>query len=466
MTKVGSETNPLRVAIIGAGPTGFYAAEHLMKREGLSVEIDLYDRLPTPFGLVRGGVAPDHQKIKTVTKAYDRIAANPNFRFFGNVEFGTDVTVDMLRDHYHQIIYCTGAQTDRDMRIPGEDLKGSHAATEFVAWYNGHPDYRHYEFDLSQERAAIIGIGNVAVDVCRILCRTPEELAKTDIADYALDALSKSQVREVYMIGRRGPAQAAYTYPEAKELGEMDDADVIVLPEEAALDPLSQEQYKKSGDKDIIRLVEIIQEYSRRDPTGKSRRLHLRYLASPVELFGDDNDQVVKMRLVKNELFVSDDGTLRPKATDTFEEMPIGLVFRSVGYRGVALPGVPFYEKWGSIWNEKGRVTELETNNPVLGEYTGGWIKRGPSGVIGTNKPDALETVNCMMEDLEQGAILNPSHPEVSAAEDMVRKHKPDFVSWQDWLRLNEIEVSRGEELGRPRLKFTRVEDMLAALGR
>jgi ferredoxin--NADP+ reductase len=465
MAQVGSETNPLRVAIVGSGPTGFYAAEHLMKREGLTVEIDMYDRLPTPFGLVRGGVAPDHQKIKTVTKAYDRIAANPNFRFFGNVEFGSDVTVEDLRDHYHQIVYCTGAQTDRMMNIPGEDLAGSHTATEFVAWYNGHPDYRDREFDLSREVAAIIGIGNVAVDVCRILCRTPEELAKTDIADYALEALSKSNIKDVYMIGRRGPAQAAYTYPEAKELGEMEDADVIVLPEEASLDPLSQKQYDE-GDKDLTRLVDIIQEYAHKEPEGKSRRLHLRYLASPVELYGDDSDRVKRMKLVKNELFTSDDGSLRPKATDKFEEMDVDLVFRSVGYRGVELPGVPFYERWGSIWNDKGRVTELDTNEPVLGEYTAGWIKRGPSGVIGTNKPDALETVECMMEDLAQGKVLDPSKPEVSAAESLVRERKPDFVSWEDWRKLNEIEVSKGEELGRPRLKFTRVEDMLKALGR
>jgi ferredoxin--NADP+ reductase len=466
MTNPGSETHPLRVAIVGAGPTGFYAAEHLMKRDGLHVEIDMYDRLPTPFGLVRGGVAPDHQKIKTVTKAYERVASNPNFRFYGNVEFGTDVTLDQLRDHYHQIIFSTGAQTDRDLGIPGDDLAGSHAATEFVAWYNGHPDYRDRVFDLSRERVAVIGIGNVAVDVCRILCRTPEELEKTDIADYALEALRKSRVKEVYMIGRRGPAQAAYTYPEAKEIGELEDADVIVLPEEATLDPLSRKQFEASEDKDILRKVEIIQEYARREPAGKSRRLVLRYLASPVELFGDDSGRVAKMRLVKNELYESDDGTLRPRATDTFEEMPVDLVFRSVGYRGVPLPGVPFHERWGVIENEKGRVVESETRSPVVGLYTAGWIKRGPSGVIGTNKPCAGETVECMMEDLAAGSVLQPANPGVEAAEAMVRAAKPQFVSWEDWKRLDEIEIARGQELGRPRLKFTRIEDMLAALGR
>lgn len=464
MAQLGTEANPLRVAIIGSGPTGFYTTEHLMKREGLTVEIDMYDRLPTPFGLVRGGVAPDHQKIKTVTKAYDRIASRPHFRFFGYVEFGSDVTVDALRDYYHQIVYCTGAQTDRDMGIPGEDLKGSHAATEFVAWYNGHPDYRHFEFDLSQECAAIIGIGNVAVDVCRILCRSTEELAKTDIADYALEALSESKIKEVYMIGRRGPAQAAFTNPEAKELGEMADADVFVPPREAELDSLSQEQLEKSQDKGTQRKVEIIKELSRRERTGKSRLLTLRFLASPVELFGDDTGQVVRMRLVKNELYLKEDGTLRPRATDKFEELDVGLVFRSVGYRGVPLPGVPFHEKWGVIPNDKGRVTQPDTNAHVIGEYCAGWIKRGPSGVIGTNKPDALETVQAMMEDLERGEVLRPSHPAVDSAEEMVRQRKPNFFSYQDWIRLDEIEVSRGKPLGRPRLKFTRVEEMLAAL--
>ena len=466
MTKVGSEGRPLRVAIIGAGPTGFYTADHLMKRGGLVVEIDMYDRLPTPFGLVRGGVAPDHQKIKTVTKAYDRIASKPNFRFFGNVEFGTDVTLELLRDYYHQIVYCTGAQTDRDMGIPGEDLEGSHAATEFVAWYNGHPDYRSYEFDLSQERAAVIGVGNVAVDVCRILCRTPEELAKTDIADYALEALANSRIKEVFMIGRRGPAQAAFTNPEARELGEMEDADVFIPPDEASLDPLSREYLEKSQDKSTLKKVEILGEFSRRERSGKSRLLTLRFLASPVELLGREDGKVAKMRVVKNALHMSADGSLRPKSTEVSEDLDVGLVFRSVGYRGVALPSVPFHEKWGTINNVEGRVTTADANEPVVGEYTAGWIKRGPSGIIGTNKPDALETVDCMMEDLEQDKLLEPSQAEVALAQDMVKQRKSSFVSYDDWLRLDEIEVARGKELGRPRLKFTRVEDMLEALGK
>ncbi|MBI5053037.1 MAG: FAD-dependent oxidoreductase, partial [Chloroflexi bacterium] len=233
---LGTESNPLRVAIIGSGPAAFYAADCLLSQANLVIEVDMYDRLPTPFGLVRGGVAPDHQKIKSVTKAYDRVAAKPRFRFYGNVEYGSHLKLDDLKNHYHQILFSTGAQTDRRMGIPGEDLKGSHPATEFVAWYNGHPDYRDLNFDLSVERVAVVGVGNVAIDVARILCLTPAELAKTDIADHAYEALSKSKVKEVYLLGRRGPVQAAFTLPEIKEVGEMEDADAITLPDEVVID--------------------------------------------------------------------------------------------------------------------------------------------------------------------------------------------------------------------------------------
>jgi ferredoxin--NADP+ reductase len=466
MSDPGTEANPLRVAIIGAGPTGFYAADHLLKQKESVVQVDLYDRLPTPFGLVRGGVAPDHQKIKTVTRAFDRIAQNPNFRFYGYVELGQDISVADLREHYHQIIYTTGAQTDRDLNIPGINLQGSHAATEFVAWYNGHPDYRECHFDLTAERVAVIGVGNVALDVARILCRTPEELAKTDMADYAIEALTRSKVKEVYVLGRRGPAQAAFTNPEVKELGEMADTDVFVPAEEAELSPLSQEALAQSRDRATQKKVEILQSYANREPAGKSHKLIFRFLVSPVEILGNDEGQVAGMRLVKNELYATEAGTLRPRATDQHEELSVELVFRSVGYRGVPIPGVPFHDKWGVILNEKGRVVKPDTHEPVLGEYTAGWIKRGPSGVIGTNKPDAVETVDCMLEDLAEGKTLRPAHPEPEAIEKLIRERKPEFFSYQDWLRLDEIEQARGKEQGRPRVKFTRVEEMLAALNR
>jgi ferredoxin--NADP+ reductase len=466
MTQIGTPSNPLRVAIIGAGPTGFYTAEHLLKQKNYSVTVDMYDRLPVPFGLVRYGVAPDHQKIKSVTKVYDRIAKKPGFRFFGNVEIGKYITVSQLKEHYHQIVFTTGAQTDRRLNIPGEDLEGSLPATEFVAWYNGHPDYRDYKIDLSQENVAVVGIGNVAMDVARILCRTPEELAKTDIAEYALEALSNSKVKRVYVLGRRGPAQAAFTTPEIKELGEMEDADVYVEPEEAELDELSQAALADSADRATMKKIEIIQSYAGRPSSGKSRQLTVRFLVSPVELIDDGNGRVGAMRLVKNELYATDAGTLRPKATDKFEEIPVSLVFRSIGYRGVPVPEVPFYDSWGVILNKEGRVIDPDTQQPLVGEYTGGWIKRGPSGVIGTNKPDALETVKHMLEDLAAGEVLSPANPSPEAAEALVKASQPDYFTYEDWTKLDAMEIANGEAAGRPRIKFTSADEMLAALGR
>ena len=466
MAQPGTESNPLRAAIIGSGPAAFYAAEHLFKQVGLNVAIDMFDRLPTPYGLVRGGVAPDHQKIKTVTKAYAQIAGNPHFRFYGNVEFGRHLKLADLREHYHQILYATGAQTDRRMGIPGEDLRGSHPATEFVAWYNGHPDYRDLQFDLSQERAAVVGVGNVAIDVARILCRTPEELKATDIADYALDALSQSKIKEVYLLGRRGPAQAAFTNPEIKEVGEMQGADVFTLPGEVDLDDLSQAAVASSANRSLVKKVEILQGYAASKPSGKSRKLVIRFLVSPVELIGDEQGGVAKMRLVRNVLVASETGSLNAKATDQSEELPVGLVFRSVGYRGVPLPEVPFNDRWGVILNEKGRVMDPDTKQPRVGEYTSGWIKRGPSGVIGTNKPDSVETVNCMLEDLAKGAVLQPVQPEAECVADLVRARQPQYLTFADWLKLDALELERGKAVGRPRLKFTRAEEMLAALGK
>jgi ferredoxin--NADP+ reductase len=460
----GTAARPLRVAIVGAGPTGFYAADHLFRQDGLVVEIDMFDRVPTPFGLVRYGVAPDHQKIKTVTAAFDRIARHPRFRFYGCVELGKHLSVDDLRAHYHQIFYATGAQTDRRMGIPGEDLKGSHPATEFVAWYNGHPDYQDLQFDLSAERVAVVGVGNVAIDVARILSRTPEELAKTDISEQALEALRGSRVKEVYLLGRRGPAQAAFTNPEAKELGELAGADVVVEPREVELDPLSRAALARVPDRATEKKVEILQAYATRMSGGKPRKLIIRFLVSPVELIGNDRGEVTAIRLVRNELYETPTGTLQPRATQEFETLPVGLVFRSVGYRGVALPGVPFHDTWAVILNEKGRVLDPVSKAPVVGEYTGGWIKRGPSGVIGTNKPDASETVTAMLEDLARGVTLQPSAPNAAAADALVRSRQPQCLTYDDWRRLDTLEVARGRPLGRPRVKFTRLEDILTAL--
>jgi len=466
MTQIGSASRPLRVAVVGSGPAAFYGVEHLFKQSELVVEADMFDRLPTPFGLVRYGVAPDHLKIKTVTRAYDAIAAHPRFRFFGNVDFGVHLTLADLQRHYHQVLFATGAQSDRRMGIPGEDLEGSHPATEFVAWYNGHPDYRDHPFDLSVERAAVVGVGNVAIDVARILVRTPEELAKTDVADYALEALRHSRIKEVFLLGRRGPAQAAFTNPEVKEIGEMADADVIVRPDEVQLDPLSRAQVDAAQDRTLLKKVEILQGYALRKPEGRSRRLHVRFLVSPVELIGDARGRVTRMRLVRNTLVASETGVLNAAATGEHEDLDVGLVFRSVGYRGVALPDVPFHERWGVILNEKGRVLDPATGRVVPGLYASGWIKRGPSGVIGTNKPDSVETVSAMVEDLAQGAHFTPAEPDPDAAAALVQARQPLFVTYADWRKLDALEIANGQASGRPRLKFTSVDDMLAALGR
>lgn len=464
MPDPGTRANPLRVAIIGSGPAGFYVVERFLREPEPIVELDMFDELATPFGLVRGGVAPDHPKIKSVVRVFDRHARKPNFRFYGNVRYGRDISLKDLKDHYHQVCFATGAQTDRSLGIPGENLQGSHAATEFVAWYNGHPHYRERRFDLSGETAAVIGVGNVAIDVARILCRTHEELAATDITDYALEALRQSRIRDVYLIGRRGPAQAAFTNPEIKEMGELADADVKVLPGEARLDPLSKAAVEAHPDRMISRKIEILQSYVGREPTGKSRNLIIRFLLSPTGIIGDGNGKVSAIRLVKNELRTDEDGTLRPHTTDAYETIPADIVFRSVGYRGVALPDIPFHETRGVIMNRKGRILAEEGGEPLRGLYAVGWIKRGPTGVIGTNKPDAAETVECMLEDLRAGVTLDPAFPEVAAAERLVRQRQPDSVSYQDWLRLDDFETALGKEQGRPRAKLTRTEDMLAVL--
>lgn len=453
----------VRVAIIGAGPAGFYTAGELLKSKDFKYEVDMYDRLPTPYGLVRGGVAPDHQKIKSVTRVYERIAMNSNFRYFGNVEFGTDIKLSDLKSYYHQIVFATGSQTGRKLDIPGADLVNSYPASSFVAWYNGHPDYRHLNFDLSQESAAVIGIGNVALDIARILCRTPEELHKTDIADYALVALRNASIKNVYLLGRRGPVQAAFTPPEIKEISDLGAIDIYTRQDEVSLDELSKADLDLHNDRAVQQNVEIIQALAARKPSGKSRRLHLRFLVSPVALIGDENGHIRRMKLVKNKLYRTEAGTLRPRPTDQYEEIPVDLAFHAIGYRGVPLEDIPFNHRWGTINNNKGRVVD-ENDVTLPGLYAVGWIKRGPSGVIGTNKPDAVETVKVMLADLEAGITLNPPYPDAIKIEKMVRNNQPRYVSFDDWLRLDKLEIERGEAENRPRKKFTVVEEMLSNL--
>ncbi len=462
MTRPGSADQPLRVAVIGSGPAGFYTVQALQK-SGREVRIDLFDRLPTPYGLVRFGVAPDHLKIKNVTAVYDKLAHQPGFRFFGNVDFGSDVTLDDLRRCYHQVVFATGAQTDRRLGIPGEDLRGSHPATEFVAWYNGHPDFVDCSFDLSRNRAMVVGVGNVAVDVARILCRTPEELKASDIAEHALAALEQSQVREVWLLGRRGPAQAAFTNPEVKELGEMADADAWTPAGDLELDPVSAASLE--GDKAARRKMEILGELSRSEPSGKRRRLELRFLVSPVEILDDGQGAVGAVRLVRNELQDAGGGRTRAVATDQEETHEAGLVFRSVGYRGVPLSGVPFRDDWGIVPNAAGRVLESVDGAAVPGLYVSGWIKRGPSGVIGTNKPDAVETVACMLEDLDADRHLGPAD-DAPDFETVLAGRGVRVVSYSDWEKVDAHEKQRGQDQGRPRIKVIRRDEFLSILDR
>ncbi len=454
----------LRAAIIGSGPAGFYTAEHLLRQTDIEFETDMFDRLPTPHGLVRSGVAPDHQKIKSVTKVYDKIASNPRFRFFGLVEFGRHITLEDLRRHYHVIIFATGAQTDRKLGIPGEDLKGSHTATEFVAWYNGHPDYRHLKFDLSCEKAAVIGVGNVAIDVARILCRTVEELHETDIADYALEALGKSRIRDVYLLGRRGPLQAAFTNPEVRELGKLSGAHPVTLPHEVGRDDFTIEAVETSKDQTAVNKIEILRSYSDPKHHTKKKRLHIRFLVSPVEIVGDAEGRVRAMKLAKNELYRAEDESVRSRPTGEVEELETGIVFRSIGYQGVPLPGVPFHEKWGVIENDKGRVTDPATGGHMTGLYAAGWIKRGPTGVIGTNKQDAGETVESIVEDAGRGSVIEPQDPGPESALRLVSGAQPDYVTYDDWLGIDRLEVERGKASGRPRVKFTSVEEIVEVL--
>ena len=456
MSDVGTQKRPLRVAIVGAGPAGFYTAEHLYKRDGLVVEIDMFDRLPTPYGLVRLGVAPDHEKIKSVTKVYERIAAHPGFRFFGGVELGRDVSDRDLANHYDAVVLCVGAPVDRKMGIPGEDLAGSISATDFVAWYNAHPDYRELDVELDVEEVVVVGNGNVAVDVARILATDVEVLARTDIADHALEVLRTSRVRTITMIGRRGPAQAAFTPKEVRELGELAGVTLVVDP--ADLDAVGE----VSGDEDAERVMGALRAVAGRSAAPTDRVIRLRFLASPTELRG--SARVQELALVENVL-VADGSTLRAQATDRTDLVPAGLVLRAVGYRGAPVAGYPFDERSGRIPNMDGRITG-EDGTPMAGRYVAGWIKRGPNGVIGTNKADAGDTVAQIMDDMARGVLPAPRDPSADAVRALIEARVSDAISWADWQEIDRQEREAGAAMRRPRRKFATRDQIARALGR
>jgi ferredoxin--NADP+ reductase len=431
---------PLRVAVVGSGPAGFYAAGALLSADP-PAEVDMIERLPTPWGLVRLGVAPDHPKLKTVSRAFEKIADQPGFRFLGNVEVGRDLHADDLARLYDAVIYAVGAQTDRRLGIPGEDMPGSWPATEFVAWYNGHPDFQDLPFDLDVERAVVIGVGNVALDVARMLALTRDELAPTDTTDAAIEAIASSALKEIVIVGRRGPAQAAFTTPELQEMGDLAGADVVVDPADL--------EGAEPKDTNSERNLAVLHELAARESQGKPRRVVFKFFESPVAILGDD--RVAGIELVRNGL----DENERAVATDVTETLECGLVFRSVGYRGVELPGVPFDERGATIANEGGRVGD--------GVYCAGWIKRGPTGVIGTNKKDATETVERLLEDAASGRLQPKPEASADAVDALLAERGVRVVEYAGWTAIDEAERAAGEHSGRPRVKFCSWDDLLAA---
>ncbi|HEY2353419.1 MAG TPA: FAD-dependent oxidoreductase [Gaiellaceae bacterium] len=431
---------PLRVAIVGSGPAGFYAAGALLNA-ATPAEVDMIERLPTPWGLVRLGVAPDHPKLKTVSRAFEKIADQPGFRFLGNVEVGRDLHADDLTRLYDAVIYAVGAQTDRRLGIPGEDLPGSWPATAFVAWYNGHPDFQDISFDLDVERAVVIGVGNVALDVARMLALTREELAPTDTSDAAIEAIASSSLKEIVVVGRRGPAQAAFTTPELQEMGELAGADVFVDPADL--------EGAEPKDTNSERNLAVLHDLAVKEPEGKARRVVFKFFESPVAILGDS--RVEGIELVRNVL----DENERAVATDVTETLACGLVFRSVGYRGVELPGVAFDDRSGTIPNDSGRVGD--------GVYCAGWIKRGPTGVIGTNKKDATETVELLLEDVAAGRLQPKPEATADAVDALLAERGARVVEYAGWTAIDEAERGAGEKSGRPRVKLCSWDELLAA---
>ncbi len=459
MSQPGSAERPLRVAIVGAGPSAFYAAGSLLKEPDLVVSIDIFERLIAPHGLVRYGVAPDHQNIKSVSKIYDRTVADPHVRYFGNVEFGKDISLEDLRCHYDQIILAVGAQSDRRLGIPGEDLPNSFSATEFVAWYNGHPDYVDFKPDLSVASVVVVGVGNVAMDVARELAKSVDELRDTDMADSALEALAASQVRDIWVLSRRGPAQVKFTNAEIREFGHLAIADAIVREDELNVDKTSLKAIE--GDTAAQKNLDYLRAYVEMGDSGKKRHVHFRFLISPVEILAGPDGKIAGVRCEHNKLVPTEDGDMKAVGTGEYETLPAGMVLRSVGYRGVPLPGIPFNNRTGTIPNVEGRVTD-ENGIVVPGLYVVGWAKRGPTGVIGTNKPDSQATVTEMMADLP--TVQPAPEPDPAAVLKLLDERNVHYVDNAQWDKIDQIELNKGKAQGRPRVKFVSRESMFKAL--
>lgn len=457
MAELGTAQRPLRAAIIGSGPSGFYAAEPLLNHPSVKVTVDMFDRLPAPYGLVRYGVAPDHPKIKNVIRIYEKTASHANFMFLGNVCIGEDISVHDLKRFYDAIIFATGAETDRKLGIYGENFLNSHTSTEFVAWYNGHPDFQNRHFDLNQEVAVVIGQGNVAMDVCRILLKTADELKTTDITRAALEALAESKIREVHCFGRRGPAQAAFSAAEIREFAELAECDPVIDPEDLELNEASRKELDDPANASRRKNFEILKELAAIGNRGRRRKFHLHFLKSPLEIQGAG--RVERIVFEKN-ILMGEPGSQRSRGTGEEEVIKAGIFFRSVGYRGVPIKGLPFQEQSGIIPNAGGRVADAEVIFPGL--YTAGWIKRGPTGIIGTNKPDSEETVKHLLEDLHH---LKPcEEPDTRILLEYLKEKEVRVIKFDDWKRIDAAEIERGKKYGKPREKFVTVEGMLTVL--
>jgi ferredoxin--NADP+ reductase len=451
------DLNGLRVAVVGSGPAGSYAAAALLEHKG--VHVDVYERLLTPYGLIRFGVAPDHAGTKAVSQSFPYTAKRPGLALHLGVEVGTHISHDELLQHHHAVVYAVGANSDRKLCIPGEDLPGSVAATDFVAWYNGHPDFADSRLDLTSERAVIIGNGNVALDVARILVSDPERLANTDIAAHALEALRTSKVREVVVVGRRGPVQAAYSTSELMALTQLADVDVVAYPDEVELDPVTRAIVEAPDAEPVSRLkAQLAAEIAAHEPTPGHKRIVLRFAASPSRVTGEG--RVESVALVHNELAL-DGGHIVARPTGTTEHLKTGLFFRSVGYRGTPTPGVPFDDARGVIPNHLGRVLN-SVSQPLTGTYVTGWIKRGPTGVIGTNKQCATDTVKALIEDFVAGRLTEPTGDTESLAQ-LLSDRSPDHAELAGWSRIDAAERAAGTAAGRPRLKLVTRSELLAA---
>ena len=453
---LGGKDRPLRIAIVGSGPSAFYSADVLFKSE-VNICVNMFDRIFAPFGLVRYGVAPDHPKIKTVTKVYEKIASHPNYHFFGNVEVGKDITIHQLRKFHDAVIFAYGASSDRKLGIVGESsLKGIHTATEFVAWYNGHPDYKDYKFDLSGNSAVIIGQGNVALDVARVLCKTVDELKHTDITEYALDTLAESKIKNVHIIGRRGPAQSAFTPSEISEFESLEDCVPVIDSKELELNEASQKELEDPKNRQKQKNFEILKRLANITDTSKSKKAYIQFRKSPSAIYGTDSGQVDRIYLEKNKLF-GEENHQKSMGTGIKETLECSILFRSVGYRGLPIEGLAFNGNWGVVANVEGRVSDSE--HVSTGLYAVGWIKRGPSGIIGSNKPDAQETVKHLLSDID--LLIPGKNPSNAMLVDFFKERNIRYVSYDDWKKLDAEELRRGESCGKPRVKFCDTEEAL-----